>query len=146
MFFGRYDHTLDEKGRITIPVRFREALLYGAYITRGFDQNLLVWVAADFEEVARRVNQMSITDPTARILRRMIFSTAEPVEIDRAGRILIPGFLREAGGLGKMVVIVGTGNSYFEIWSPERWAEHDVLLQDQSMLERLTALDLPLKS
>ena len=90
MFLGQYRHNLDNKGRLTIPARFRELLSDGAYITQGFDKNLMVLTAPTFEFISQRVNQMSITDPTARELKRLLFSTADRVEPDSNGRILIP--------------------------------------------------------
>lgn len=142
MFLGQYEHAIDEKGRTTVPARFRELLTDGAYITQGFDQNLIVYTAAAFERIYKRVNQLSITDPAARDLRRLIFSNAERVEFDRAGRILIPQFLREAALLGDNAVIAGAG-SHIEIWSPDLWAQRLQHASDPGMVEsRYSALDL----
>ena len=85
MFLGQYSHSFDEKGRLTIPVKYREALHAGAYVTQGFDRNLMVWTAASFEQIYAQVNDLSITDPNARLLKRLIFSNAVQVEIDRVG-------------------------------------------------------------
>ncbi|HZW02425.1 MAG TPA: division/cell wall cluster transcriptional repressor MraZ, partial [Anaerolineaceae bacterium] len=117
MFLGRYEHTIDEKGRITIPARFRDLLDEGAYVTRGFDNNLLVLTPPSFDIISQRVRQMSITDEAARLLKRLIFSSAERVEVDRNGRILIPQWLRASVGIENAAVVVGAGE-YFEIWSP----------------------------
>jgi MraZ protein len=129
MFLGRYQHNLDDKGRLTIPARYRGLLMDSAYITQGFDQNLMVMPRESFEAISRRVNEKSITDPKARLLRRLIFSYGEQVEIDRAGRILIPQFLREAAGLDSEVIVVG-GGDFFEVWSPQHWADQAARLQD----------------
>jgi MraZ protein len=142
MFLGQYEHTIDEKGRLTVPSRFRELLQDGAYITQGFDQNLVVLTAATFDHISSRVNRMSITDPTARQLKRLIFSHADRLEVDRAGRILIPQFLRASAHLDGAAIMVGVGD-YFEIWSPERWQEQNTLLQDgEANAQRFAALDL----
>ncbi|HSV86537.1 MAG TPA: division/cell wall cluster transcriptional repressor MraZ [Levilinea sp.] len=142
MFFGQYEHTVDEKGRLTIPSRYRDLLLDGAYITQGFDQNLMVLTAAAFERVYARVNRMSLTDPIARQLKRLIFSYADRVEVDRAGRILIPQFLRTSAQLDGAAIMVGVGD-YFEIWSPDRWQEQNSILQDgEANAQRYAALDL----
>jgi len=144
MFLGQYEHTMDEKGRMTIPARFRESMEDGAYITRGFDQNLVVWTAPAFELIYQRISQLSITDPLARQLRRLIFSHADRVEVDRVGRILIPQFLREAVQIGNSVMVVGAGET-FEIWSAERWAEQEALLKDaETNARQFTALDHPI--
>jgi MraZ protein len=142
MFLGQYEHTIDEKGRLTVPSRFRELLQDGAYITQGFDQNLMVLTAATFDHISSRVNRMSMTDPTARQLKRLIFSHADRLEVDRAGRILIPQFLRASAQLDGAAIMVGVGD-YFEIWSPERWQEQNTLLQDgEANAQRFAALDL----
>ena len=129
-FLGQYNHNLDDKGRLTIPARFRDTLAAeSAYIMQGFDTNLLVLTEATFEQISQRINQASLTDATARLLRRLLFSTASRVDFDKAGRILIPQFLRETAGIDSDAVVVGAGK-YVEIWSPERWAGQVQLLQD----------------
>lgn len=121
MFLGQYRHNLDSKGRLTVPARFRDFLVPdGAYVMQGFDLNLMVLPTSTFESVSHRVNRMSMTDPKTRLLRRLIFSTANFVEVDRVGRILIPSFLRETAELENGVIVVGNGD-YFEIWSPDLW-------------------------
>lgn len=130
MFLGQYQHNIDEKGRMTIPARYRDLLAaQGAYVTLGFDQNLMVLTVPFFEQVSNRVNKMSMTDHRARLLKRLIFSNAELVVLDKAGRILIPQFLREAVHLDSEAVVVGAGD-YFEIWSSEFWSEQTILMQD----------------
>ena len=143
MFLGRFHHNLDEKGRLTVPARFRDLLVPdGAYIVQGFDHNLMVLPSSTFESLSRRINAMSMTNPTARMLRRLLFSTADRVDVDRAGRILIPQFLRETISLQNSVVVIGNGE-YFEIWSPEDWAAQNEELQEaQSNAQHFAALDL----
>jgi MraZ protein len=143
MFLGRYRHNLDEKGRLIIPVRFRDVLnTEGAFVLQGFDHNLMVLTQPVFEAISRRVNQMSLTDPSARLLKRLIFSTADRVEVDRAGRILIPQFLRQAAGLSSDAYIVGAGD-YFEIWAPDQWTRQTDQLQDvESNAQRFLSLEL----
>ena len=143
MFLGQYQHTIDSKGRLTIPARYRELLVAeGAYITRGFDQNLLVLTVPAFDQIYQRVNHMNMTDPMTRLLRRLIFSGADLVSVDKAGRILIPQFLRESVGLDSEAVIVGVGD-YFEIWSPESWSNQmDTLDDPEANAQRFVALDL----
>lgn len=143
-FMGQFYHTLDEKGRLTVPARFRDLLISeGGYIMQGFDQNLMVLPSAAFEAYTHRINQMSLTDPTSRLLRRLLYSTANPIEFDKAGRVLIPQFLRQFAGLDGEVVIVGSGH-YFEIWSTALWANQAEELQDaQQNASRFSALNLP---
>ena len=144
MFLGQYEHIIDEKGRMTIPARFRELLADGAFITQGFDQNLIVMTTSSFNRIYERVTQMSLTDPNARQLRRLMFSSADRVDFDKAGRILIPQFLRQANCLENGAMVVGVGN-YFEIWSPDLWKKQNNLLQDaEANNQRYATLDLPL--
>ncbi|MCB2178844.1 division/cell wall cluster transcriptional repressor MraZ [bacterium] len=142
MFLGQYRHTIDEKGRLTIPARFRELLENGAYITQGFEKNLMVLTSHGFESMTRQVNRSSITDPTARALKRLLFSTADRISTDKNGRILIPQFLRESNQLDGEAVLVGVGD-YFEIWTPEAWEQQLANLQDTEANEqRFVGLDL----
>jgi MraZ protein len=142
MFLGQYRHSFDTKGRLTIPARFREQLTNGAFVTQGFELNLMVLTARAFETITQRVNQTSLTDPTARDLKRLLFSTADRVSPDNNGRILIPQFLREIAGLDSEAVLVGVGD-YFEIWSPEQWDEKMALLKDtDANAQRFVGLDL----
>ena len=142
MFLGQYRHNFDAKGRLTVPARFRELLTDGAFVTQGFEKNLMVLTTPAFEIITQRVNQTSITDPTARDLKRLLFSNADRVAPDKNGRILIPQFLREQSGLNSEAVLVGVGD-YFEIWSPEQWEEKMALLNDSDAnAQRFVGLDL----
>jgi MraZ protein len=142
MFLGQYEHTLDEKGRLTIPARFRELLSDGAYITRGFDNNLFVLTAASFQTIYKQVNATSLTHPASRSLRHLLLGNAERVDVDKTGRILIPQFLRQSANIDSNAFVVGAG-SFFEIWSPEGWAEQNRLLDDAEANAQLySALDL----
>jgi MraZ protein len=143
MFLGQFRHNLDSKGRLTVPARFREHLASeGAYVMQGFDNNLMVLPTPTFESISRRVSQTTMTDPKARLLRRLLFSTADYVEMDKAGRVLIPQFLREAAGLENGVIVIGSGD-YFEIWSPEMWDVQAEELQDaQTNADRFAELYL----
>ena len=144
MFLGRYHHNLDEKGRLTIPAKFRDVLADGAFLTQGFDRNLRLLTRADFETMSAKINRLSMTDPSIRQLRRLIFANASEVQLDRIGRTLVPQFLREFAGLDSEAVIVGVGEA-IEIWSPEVWAEQESLLQDaDANAQRFAELDLSL--
>lgn len=142
MFLGQYRHNLDSKDRLTIPARFREELEDGAYLAEGFDRNLMILPEGEFQRIAERVKQMSMTNPNTRLLRRKIYSTAIKVDLDKAGRVLIPQFLREFAGLEGEVILVGTGE-YFEIWSPDLWETQTIQLEDaETNAERFAAYDL----
>ena len=143
MFLGRSDHSIDDKGRLIIPVRFRELLDRGAFVTQGFDRNLMVLTTTAFDQIYAYVNQMSLTDPSARQLKRLMFSSAEKVDVDKVGRILLPQYLRDLAQLKNEVILVGVGD-YFEIWSPENWEKQNELLQDAEANEhRFAAFNIP---
>jgi MraZ protein len=142
MFLGQYQHSLDEKGRLMVPARFRELLEGGAFITQGFDRCLMVMTEGYFEQVYERVNGMNLADPAARLLRRLIFANAYPVEIDKVGRILVPQTLRQFCGLDGDAVVAGQGD-YFEVWTPAAWNEQVVRIQDtEANSQRFVTLNL----
>lgn len=144
VFLGQFEHTLDEKGRMTIPARFREELGDVAYITRAFDQNLTVMPEPVFQSLADRLNELSVTDPQVRLLQGLIFSNAVRVEFDRSGRILIPQFLRDQAHLQNAAVVVGKGMR-FELWAPQDWAEEVRLQNSPAIAECFKELNLPLR-
>lgn len=121
MFLGEYEHTVDDKGRMAIPAKFRAGLAEGLVVTRGFDQNLLVYPMTVWRELAARINALPMSQPAARNLRRLLFGSAADVEIDKQGRILLPANLREYAGITGEAVVAGL-DTFIEIWSNERWA------------------------
>ncbi|MEX2314154.1 MAG: division/cell wall cluster transcriptional repressor MraZ [Thermomicrobiales bacterium] len=141
MFLGRHSHNLDEKGRLALPARFRENLRDGVVITRGFDDCLLVYPVAAWTPLAERVSALSIGDPDVRLLRRMLFSNAADLLLDRQGRILVPAELRTHAGLEREAVVVGM-HTFIEIWSPAGWSAQDELVErdSASIAEKLAAL------
>jgi MraZ protein len=144
MFLGQYEHSIDEKGRMTIPVRFRELLSDGAYITHGLDKNLLVLTPSIFDQIYQSVNQMNQMDPNARNLKRLFFGNAEKVDVDKAGRILIPQFLRQSALLDGSAIVVGVGN-FFEVWSTEAWEKQTQFFDNvESDPQRFGGLNLSL--
>ncbi len=134
MFLGRFTHTIDTKGRLAIPVRFRSTLGNDAVITRGIDRCLSLYPA-------EKVSALSVSDPDARTFRRMVFAEAAYVEFDRQGRILIPPELRTYAGFDRDVIVVGM-NTYVEIWSPEQWDSQATMMEREgsSIAQRLATL------
>lgn len=120
MFLGEYHHTLDDKGRLTIPAKYRHELDGGLVVTRGLDQNLVVFSIKEFEELSAKVTNLSWGDAKAREFRRRIFSGATDLKLDSQGRILLPAYLREFAGIEVDAVISGMYN-HFEIWDSEAW-------------------------
>jgi len=142
MFLNQYRHSFDDKDRLTIPAKFRTLPEEGAYVVQGLDQNLMILPPAVFEIVYNRLMALNLTEPGARLLRRIILGNALPVVPDGAGRILLTDNLRTYAGLTNEVVFVGQGD-YFEIWSPELWQEQENQINDAATnAQRFAALDL----
>ena len=120
MFLGEYEHTIDDKGRLAVPARFREQLGEGMVITRGFEHCLMGFPLAYFERLAGQVSGLSLGNGEAREMRRLLFSGASDAPLDKQGRINIPQNLREYAGFKDSVVIAGM-HTHFEIWSLDSW-------------------------
>jgi MraZ protein len=120
MFWGEYAHQLDKKGRLIIPARYRPHLSQGSILTRGLDRNLVIYPQDTWRDVSEQINQMPITQPTGRALRRLLFSGAVELSLDRQGRISIPLYLREYAGIDGEALLVGM-ETFVEIWQPESW-------------------------
>ena len=142
MFLGEYQHSIDEKSRLTIPAKFRDELAKGCVVTRGFDKNLNIYTSEDFGGLIKKAQTMSPTDPEARALQRLIFSGASEAVPDRNGRILIPPFLRAYADLDSEVYVIGVGQ-YIEIWSTVGWDEQLKNMNDPvANSRRFAALNL----
>ncbi len=128
MFLGEYTHSLDEKGRLTLPARWREQLGLSVVITRGLDQCLFVFPADKFESIAREIDQLGFSKSDARALSRHLFAKATDVEPDKQGRIILTPALREFAGIENEAVIVGVNNR-IEIWNPHRYTEADAAIE-----------------
>ena len=142
MFLGEYQHSIDEKSRLTIPAKFRDELAKGCVVTRGFEKNLNVYTSEDFANLIRMAQTMSPTDPEARALQRLMFSGASEAQPDRNGRVLIPPFLRTYAEMDTEVYVVGVGQ-YIEIWSKAGWEAQLTKMNDpEANSKRFAALNL----
>jgi MraZ protein len=141
VFLGRYEHTIDSKGRLAIPARYRPALERGLVVTRGIDRCLTIYPLAAWETLAEKVNALPLGDPNARALRRLFFAEASDAALDRQGRIIVPAALRAYAGLEEAAIVVGM-NTSIEVWSPTRWAEQAAALEDDgsAIAEHLAGL------
>ena len=120
VFLGQFHHSLDSKGRLTIPAKFRAELATGLVITRGIDRCLVVFPIEAWQSLSKKVNDLPMTDRRARIFKRRIFSAASDEIPDKQGRILIPPRLREYAGLEGEVLVAGVSDT-IEVWNTERW-------------------------
>ncbi len=133
MFIGEYRHTMDDKGRVAVPARFRTQLAEAPVVTRWLDSCLAVFPRAEFERLAERVAALPLGDASARTFRRHVFAHAFELELDRQGRVLIPPSLREWAGLTNEAVIVG-GHDHVELWAPEAWASYSAAMSAPEVL------------
>ena len=123
MFMGEYSHSLDPKGRMTIPAKFRERLGERFVVTRSLDTCLAVYDMEAWEAFSKKLSELPYNAQEQREFVRFFFSGAAEVEPDKMGRILLPPPLRVAARIEKDVVLIGAG-SRIEIWSKELWREN----------------------
>jgi MraZ protein len=133
VFTGEYRHTVDDKGRIAVPAKFRVQLGAGAVVSRWLDACLAIHTQVGWDELAAKVAALPITDQAARRFQRFVFAGAVEVELDRQGRILLPAFLREHIDLGSDAVVVGS-RDHAEIWVPATWSTYGQTLDDPQEL------------
>lgn len=122
MFLGQYEHSIDSKGRLTLPAKFRPGLEAGVVVTLGLDGCLFAFPRARWKELADRIEALPITNPDARQFSRLMFAHADDSLLDRQGRVLIPAYLREYAQLESQVIVIGL-SSRIELWNPARWQE-----------------------
>lgn len=120
---GEYRHSLDTKGRVIIPAKFREDLGERCVITRGLDQCLFIYPLAEWATMESKLRQLPLTQRDARAFVRFFFSGATDVELDKQGRVMVPSNLREYASLSKDVVVIGV-SSRVELWSKEIWEDY----------------------
>ncbi len=123
MFMGEFQHSIDEKGRIIIPAKFRELLGTSFIVTRGLDHCLFVYPMEEWSLLEQKLKSLPLMKADARAFSRFFFSGATEVEWDKQGRINLPGNLRQYAKLEKECVIIGVSNRV-EIWSKETWSEY----------------------
>lgn len=134
MFMGEYNHTIDAKGRLIVPSKFREQLGDEFVVTKGLDGCLFVYDNSEWKNFEEKLQKLPLTNPNARKFSRFFLAGASACEVDKQGRILLPAVLREFADITKDVVLVGVG-SRVEIWSRERW-EGTVTYQDMEEISR----------
>lgn len=123
MFMGEYNHSIDAKGRMIVPSKFREEFGDECVITKGFDGCLYGYTTEEWKNIEEKFKTVNLTSKDARKFLRFFFSGAAACEIDKQGRVLIPTVLREYAGLDKDIVTAGT-LSRIEIWDKQRWQDN----------------------
>ena len=132
MFMGEYNHTVDAKGRLIVPSRFREQLGEEFVITKGLDN----WTALE-----EKLRSLPLTNAAGRKFSRFLLGSAATCEVDRQGRILLPSVLREFAGIEKDAVLVGVG-SRIEIWNKDKWAEANTFDDMEEIAEHMEGLGI----
>ena len=124
MFRGEYSHTVDAKGRLIIPLKFREQLGEECIVTRGLDGCLFIFESGEWEAYEEKLRKLPMTNKNARSFVRVLSGGATPCEFDKQGRILLPATLRKFAGIEKDVILAGLPNR-IEVWSEQKWNENN---------------------
>ena len=124
MFFGTYEHTLDDKNRLVIPRKMREELGTKIVILKGFEGSLSVYKEEDFARYAEEVNRLPYNKKSSRDYIRVQLSSASDCEVDKQGRTIIPPYLMKKYNIGKEVVVIGVGN-HIEIWDKKEYEQYE---------------------
>ena len=120
MFIGEFHHTLDDKGRLSIPVKFRADLAHGLVITRGLDRSLFLYPKQEWKRLAQKLAALPLAKADTRAFARLMLAGAMDAEIDASGRITIPLYLRDYANVSKDVVVTGLFDR-LEIWDEQTW-------------------------
>ena len=123
MFIGEYHHSLDEKGRLIIPTKYRSVLVKGAVVTRGLDNCLFLYPKDEWEKLAAKLANLPLSQANTRAFARLMLAGAMDVTPDKMGRMVLPDYLRKYAGLGKNLVLAGL-YSRLEVWDAEEWKKY----------------------
>ena len=141
MFMGEYNHTVDTKGRLIVPSKFREQLGDEFVVTKGLDGCLFVYSKSEWENIEEKFRNVPLTTKDARKFARFFYAGAASCEVDKQGRILLPVVLREYAGIEKDVVSVGVFNRV-EIWDKDKWQESNSYDDMDEIAEHMADLGL----
>ena len=120
MFIGEYSHNLDDKGRLSIPAKFRREVAQGVVVTRGLDRCLFVYTKKEWELMASKLAQLPLAQKKSRAFARLMLAGAWDAELDNQGRVMLPEYLRQYAKLQKTAVVAGLYNR-MEIWDEAAW-------------------------
>jgi len=131
MFIGEYQHSIDDKGRLAIPVKFRNELLRGAVVTRGLDNCLFLYPKKDWQELAEKLSKLPISQSNTRAFSRLMLAGAMDVSLDKQGRIILPDYLRKYASVKKKAVVAGLYNR-LEVWDEGTWEKYKAATEKNS--------------
>lgn len=123
LFYGEYQHTIDPKGRVIVPSKFRDGLGEKFIVTKGLDNCLFAYSSAEWSDLEAKLRTLPFTDKDVRAFVRFFFAGATECEVDKQGRILLPQNLREYAGLDKEIYVIGV-STRVEIWDKEKWENY----------------------
>jgi len=143
LFYGEYQHSVDAKGRVIIPSKFRDGLGESFILTKGLDNCLFAYSSKEWGELEAKLRSLPFTDKDVRAFVRFFFAGATECELDKQGRILIPNNLRQHAKLEKDVYIIGV-STRVEIWSVEEWNRYngDTIMEHDKIAERMEQLGI----
>lgn len=130
MFIGEYKHTIDDKGRLAIPVKCRGDLAYGAVVTRGLDTSLFLYPKEEWDKLAQKLASLPLGQSNSRAFARLMLAGAMDVEVDKQGRIVLPEYLRQYAGIKKQVILAGLYNR-LELWDADTWEAYKTKTQSE---------------
>ncbi len=131
MLIGEYIHTIDDKNRISLPVKFRKEMGKSIVVTPGLDNCLFVFTMKEWEKISARLSESSLLQSANRSFNRFMFGGAVQVDVDTIGRVLIPDFLKERAGLTGKAVIIGVQNRV-EIWNETSWNKYKKVVEKEA--------------
>ena len=131
MFIGEYNHTVDEKGRLAIPGKFRVDFKTGAVVTKGLDNCLFIFTKKSWTELADKLSKLPISQSKSRAFARLMRAGAMDLDLDKQGRIVLPEYLRKYCQLGKKAIVVGVFNR-LEIWNENLWNTYRNSIEKES--------------
>ena len=143
MFIGEYQHAVDEKSRLAIPVKFRAELKEGLVVTRGLDNCLFVFSKKEWKKLAEKITNLPLSQANSRAFARLMLSGAMDMKLDKQGRAVLPDYLVKYAHLGRQVVITGL-YSRLEIWDEKKWSAYkqNTEKQSQEISERMGELGI----
>jgi MraZ protein len=130
MFIGEYKHSIDDKGRLAIPVKFREDLAKGAVVTRGLDSTLFLFPLEEWDKLASKLSSLPLGQSNSRAFSRLMLAGAMDVSLDKQGRLVLPEYLRDYASLKKQVVVAGLFNR-LEIWDEDIWQKYKTAMEEE---------------
>lgn len=143
MFIGEYQHSIDDKGRVAVPAKFRATLGEHAIVTRGLDRCLFIFSAAEWEGLAKKLVALPLAQANSRAFTRLMLAGAMEVDLDSQGRMLVPDYLRVYAYLKKQIIVAGLYNR-IELWDEAAWKKYKTQTESDSdeIAERLSELGI----